>query len=190
MKCPKCGKEIANDSNFCEFCGERIINPVLGSSKSNAKLKVFGICTGLLLFVIGLLIWKHSYSSNSSSKEFQVLTYVDSVEWESPIGKAIYSGYVIQVPSLGKVPHSKGIVRITEGEFAGCIYDGELDMGKMTGRAKYTLENGDVFVGEFKDGQYDKGKYVVASSGDSFEGTFKNGKPDKGNWYDKKGNKY
>ena len=24
MKCPKCGKEIANDSNFCEFCGTQI----------------------------------------------------------------------------------------------------------------------------------------------------------------------
>ena len=24
MKCPNCGKEIANDSNFCEYCGKRI----------------------------------------------------------------------------------------------------------------------------------------------------------------------
>lgn len=24
MKCPKCGKEIANDSNFCEFCGTQV----------------------------------------------------------------------------------------------------------------------------------------------------------------------
>lgn len=24
MKCPKCGKEIANDSAFCEYCGEPI----------------------------------------------------------------------------------------------------------------------------------------------------------------------
>ena len=24
MKCPKCGKEIANDSNFCEYCGEQM----------------------------------------------------------------------------------------------------------------------------------------------------------------------
>ena len=24
MKCPKCGKEIANDSNFCEFCGTKV----------------------------------------------------------------------------------------------------------------------------------------------------------------------
>lgn len=24
MKCPKCGKEIANDSQFCEFCGTQV----------------------------------------------------------------------------------------------------------------------------------------------------------------------
>lgn len=27
MKCPKCGKEIANDSIFCEFCGTKISKP-------------------------------------------------------------------------------------------------------------------------------------------------------------------
>ena len=27
MKCPKCGKEIANDSKFCEFCGTKISKP-------------------------------------------------------------------------------------------------------------------------------------------------------------------
>lgn len=24
MNCPKCGNEIANDSNFCEFCGVKL----------------------------------------------------------------------------------------------------------------------------------------------------------------------
>ena len=24
MKCSKCGKEIANDSNFCEYCGTKV----------------------------------------------------------------------------------------------------------------------------------------------------------------------
>lgn len=24
MKCPKCGKELTNDSNFCEFCGTQV----------------------------------------------------------------------------------------------------------------------------------------------------------------------
>lgn len=24
MKCPKCGEEIANDSNYCEYCGVKL----------------------------------------------------------------------------------------------------------------------------------------------------------------------
>ena len=29
MKCTKCGKEITNDSTFCEFCIERIKNQLI-----------------------------------------------------------------------------------------------------------------------------------------------------------------
>ena len=35
MKCPKCGKEIADDSNFCEFCG----SPVLEIPRMDEALK-------------------------------------------------------------------------------------------------------------------------------------------------------
>ena len=188
MRCPKCGKEIANDSVFCEFCGERVTNTSLGE-KSYIKAVIVGICALIFAIIIGFYILNHS-ASNSSSIDAPDLTYVDEMTWESPIGTALYSGYVVQDPTMGNVPHSKGTAKITEGEYAGCVYEGEFNMGKMNGRAKYTLKNGDVFVGEFKDGQYDKGKYIIASSGESFEGTFQDGKPDKGNWYDKKGNKY
>ena len=185
MKCPKCGKEIANDSNFCEYCGERIASPIMWV-KAHVKAVFGGICA-VLAVIIGLFLLSHS--SNRTSSETPDLTYIEDIVWVSPIGKAIYSGYVVQDPILGYIPHSKGVAKITEGDYSGCIYDGEFNMGKMDGRAKYTLQNGDVFVGEFKDGMYDKGKYIIAASGDSFEGTFKDGKPDKGNWYDKKGNK-
>lgn len=35
MKCPKCGKDIANDSLFCEFCGEQVDT---GGNKINEYL--------------------------------------------------------------------------------------------------------------------------------------------------------
>lgn len=49
MKCSKCGKEIANDSNFCEFCGAQVCK----RTSSNA----FGgfLIVMALLFVIGLM---------------------------------------------------------------------------------------------------------------------------------------
>ena len=50
MKCPNCGKEIANDSNFCEYCGAKVV--VSQSKKSRWIL----FAAGLLLCVIGSII--------------------------------------------------------------------------------------------------------------------------------------
>jgi hypothetical protein len=187
MKCPKCGEEIANDSNFCEFCGERITTSVWQYCKSHGKT-LFVIFA--LLFIIGFGLFALNSTDEASPQEASAgLTYEENVAWEFPIGNATYSGYVLHDPDKGKVPHTIGVAKITDGEYKGSIYDGEFNMGKMEGRAKYTLSNGDVFVGEFKDNQYDKGKYIIASSGEFFEGTFKNGEPDEGNWYNKSGDK-
>ena len=45
MRCSKCGKEIANDSNFCEFCGTQI-KPVYN------KWMVFSILLGVVISVL------------------------------------------------------------------------------------------------------------------------------------------
>lgn len=111
--------------------------------------------------------------------------------WHSPLGTATYSGPVIIDPVTGgyDLPHGKGVAKITAGEYAGCVYDGEFQHGKMQGQATYTTADGDTFVGTFKDNKYHKGIYTVKSSGVYFEGTFKDGQPDQGTWYDKNGHK-
>ena len=57
----------------------------------------------------------------------------------------------------------------------------------MTGWARFTFANGDVFEGDFKNGVYSRGKYILKQSGAYFKGTFVNGQPDKGEWYDSSG---
>ena len=49
MKCPKCGKEIAEDSAFCEFCGATIKDDETKSTSSNSRLWMI---LGIILFVI------------------------------------------------------------------------------------------------------------------------------------------
>lgn len=46
MKCPYCGKEIAEDSNFCEFCGARVQTPnyVSSNSKKMSMSDAIRIC--------------------------------------------------------------------------------------------------------------------------------------------------
>ena len=35
MRCPNCGKEIANDSQFCEYCGTKVIQEQMIMSKTS-----------------------------------------------------------------------------------------------------------------------------------------------------------
>ena len=54
MKCSKCGKEIANDSNYCEYCGTKV---------TKAKNKTI-IWIVLVLCVIGLFVGVIIYYEN------------------------------------------------------------------------------------------------------------------------------
>lgn len=55
MKCSKCGKEIANDSNFCEFCGERITSSKQQFLKSHRKV-FYAICALSIIIGFGLIV--------------------------------------------------------------------------------------------------------------------------------------
>lgn len=48
MKCSKCGKEIANDSNFCEYCGVRVVRNEVNKKKSYGKYWLIAI----LIFIV------------------------------------------------------------------------------------------------------------------------------------------
>lgn len=65
MKCPKCGNEIADDSNFCEFCGTQIL-------KVNSKLVDIRWC--LLLVMISVtypifMVWNQFEFTNSQMSD-------------------------------------------------------------------------------------------------------------------------
>ncbi|MDE6548449.1 MAG: protein kinase [Muribaculaceae bacterium] len=108
---------------------------------------------------------------------------VTDMEWNSPLGKAIYTGR-IETINGSKIPHGKGVARIVGGKYAGNTYDGYFEKGVMQGQSTYTNDNnGDTFVGTFLNNQYHKGRYTIKSSGKYFEGTFKNEQPFNGYWY-------
>ena len=49
MKCPHCGKEIANDSVYCEFCGEKVMQaPVKKKDKYWNKSLIFIVVIALV----------------------------------------------------------------------------------------------------------------------------------------------
>lgn len=78
MKCPKCGKEIANDSNFCEFCG----SPVGKNSEKNKKARItLGVILVSLVGLAFLLIPHYNQTYVVAVEEPADSTVSDSSEY-------------------------------------------------------------------------------------------------------------
>ncbi|MDE6308947.1 MAG: protein kinase, partial [Muribaculaceae bacterium] len=120
----------------------------------------------------------------------EVTKTVSNLEWESPLGTAVYSGESINDTideDVMVIPHGKGVMTVEKGVYAGAIYDGNFVKGQLEGEAKYTLSNGDTFTGTFHRNQFDEGKYVDKASGEYYVGTYRDGQPYKGKWYSSDG---
>lgn len=52
MKCSNCGKEIAEDSLFCEFCGTKI-SDTNNNPTNKSKIKWAQLILGILVLLIG-----------------------------------------------------------------------------------------------------------------------------------------
>ena len=63
MKCPNCGKEIANDSQFCEFCGAKV--------KSNKKTRLLWAICGAILAIILIIVFSVGGSKSESSVDVE-----------------------------------------------------------------------------------------------------------------------
>ena len=99
MKCPKCGKEIANDSQFCEFCGTQVIH-----SKKNTKIVwvILSVICGAVVFG-GIILHEHNNQSKIADDSHKEAAYRDSL---------VAVGYVdLGLPSgtLWKNRNEKGI---------------------------------------------------------------------------------
>ena len=66
-------------------------------------------------------------------------------------------------------PHGKGVLKDSFG-----VYSGSFEHGVMSGEGELVCENGDKFVGKFKDGNFAEG-LLVHEDGSRFNGSFLNG---------------
>lgn len=160
----------------------------ISEEESGKKSRTIFFIIGSLIIVLAALLFILISTGNDNDDDSEILSEgaverVVDLAIPTSIGTAKYSGEV----DADEKPHGKGIATWTEGK--ALQYDGEWVHGKMEGETKYTLRNGDVFEGTFKDNKYSEGKYTIQSTGDYFEGSFKNEDVDKGAWYDKSGKK-
>lgn len=168
-------------------------------SSSKKRGLIIGISVGIAVALI-IIIFAIIGSKENTEEDSQAAANTEKVEnrgevtdlyWESPIGAVKYSGPVVvetnEKNETVKIPDGKGEAEFLDGSFKGCVYKGEFKKGVMNGQTIYTLPNGDVFEGEFRNNAYYNGKYTVKQSGEYYIGTFEKGEPKDGKWYDKSG---
>jgi serine/threonine protein kinase len=118
---------------------------------------------------------------------------VENMKASNTLGDYLYTG-MIDADSL---PHGKGEAVFSNSATAKS-YKGSFVHGVMDGSdAEYVFQNGDAFIGSFKDGHFDEGKLTIAQTGEYYVGKFNvdgvpptdaDGNPTDGKWYDKDGN--
>ena len=114
------------------------------------------------------------------SKKTETKT-VNKITCNNSLGKFQYTGEV----DANNIPNGMGEAIFDNGKY----YKGPFVKGNLRGKdGLFKYQNGDTFVGSFKDNLFDDGTYTVAETGEYFTGTFENGSPAHGTWYDKKGN--
>jgi len=57
MVCNKCGKTIAQDSEFCEYCGAKIEKEVEASSKKNFYFLIIGALLVIIIILLVSFLW-------------------------------------------------------------------------------------------------------------------------------------
>lgn len=96
-----------------------------------------------------------------------------------------YTGELVD--TIGALPNGWGKAKFARyGSIPASMYEGEFVNGvceDSTGNATMSFDDtGDKYIGTFKNGYYEKGKYIFADKS-YFEGTFKDGNPYNGKWY-------
>lgn len=160
---------------------------------SKGQKGMIGGVVAVLLVLLCILLWPKDAANggDTPTTDSQQLTQeiVEAVKpttatdlsCTSSMGDYRFTG---AIDTDGK-PHGKGTAIFSNGR----SYEGPFVHGTMEGTdARFVMENGDVFTGEFRENRFYKGRYTVKEDGSYFEGTFKGGNPDQGNWYDKNGN--
>ena len=146
MKCPHCGKEIANDSVFCEYCGEQI--------KKNNRVKNPWrlIAIMLMALVVGGLVYVLSHQSHETGSTNEVndtIAYTNdqSVE-QTPIED---KDSMVTVPAAKKVEKAEMTPMPQSTQQGPSQSQGYVDLGLPSGTLWRSYNEGG---GDYGDGLY------------------------------------
>ncbi len=147
MKCTNCGKEIANDSVFCEFCGTKVQKQQSPAKKGNAALWVtLGIIGGLIIAGIIVAIVMSVASSNYSDYKYSDYSKNNSINEEIPISNTLngHEWVDLGLPS-GTKWATCNVGASVPGEYGDYFAWGETTPKSYYGWDNYKYCNGDPY---------------------------------------------
>lgn len=163
MKCPHCGKEIADGSKFCEFCG-REVRPAKKESPRQTNWKAIAIGMMSALCVIGIYAWYTS--SRPENNQQESIEQMDPVVQTEPTEQTTP---VVQ-PQPAQQTQSVSTTTASEERESLLVMTGTVDGNRCTfrydfetGRGRFVqyLSNGNETVRTLKLNYYEDGYLVL-----------------------------
>lgn len=173
-------------------------------TKSNGMIKKIAIAAFAICCIGGAVVAVNSFGGDGDKKEevefnelsqqnnYSLKTVKDHpvIVTSGPDNMRQYSYTGELIDTLGALPNGKGTAKFAKyGNIPASTYEGEFVNGvceDLTGTATMTFSSGDKYLGTFKNGYYERGKYILADKS-YFEGSFKDGSPYNGKWYTSNG---
>ncbi len=118
MKCPNCGKEIANDSQFCEFCGAKIGKEMKVTPTASMTIQQIVLIFAFLAYCVFAIVMMNRSTSEYIDKSFSRQMYIFSI-----IGACVLIGSIWLKSILDKKPFQmrqpNGVKPDSLGSFLG-----------------------------------------------------------------------
>ena len=183
-------EQESNAKNSNDSSSSKIEVTVDGSERDtpqNRDTPKIVTLVGVVLAVMLLIGFAyHGCDNTSKDSSTSTVTYtgpkvVKLTAYETAIGICKYSGPVDE----NNKPNGEGEAFFNDGRY----YKGNFEHGILTGDdVIFKYDNGDTFIGKFRNNAFYYGKYTQAIDGSYYLGHFnEKGQPSNGHWYDKKG---
>ena len=148
MKCPKCSKEIANDSNFCEYCGAKVIVAKAKKTRWILFTVILSLC--VIGGVIGYLLYNSDNIPNTG-----IMTDAQQMNIHGSIKKITEkSYYTIEAEDVENKYFEDG--RFFDGcAFLSIVYGGE-HLARLNFRNFFLQQVSDCEMSFNKDGNLEE----------------------------------
>jgi len=156
--------------------------------KSNKKI-IIGAAAAAVVLLVGIVALMATGGNNDADKKVDAMAdkpavvqkkTVNGLKTYNKIGNFEYTG---EVDNNGQ-PDGKGEAKFEDGRY----YKGNFSHGNFEDeKGFFQFPNGDTYEGTFVDNFFGTGTYTQKENGDYFVGSFKDGNPEKGSWFNSGG---